>query len=614
MTFGNPLLLWLLVPVAALALADALGRTAARRTWPQIFRVRAHLAGFAPLPGEQARTVRWRLCLGLALLVGALASPRAGYVRQPLDQAPREVVVALDLSRSMLARDVRPSRLDHAKLLTSALLERSAGDRLGLVLFSASAYLQLPLSDDYQIFAEMLPDLSPDYFPQSGTNYTAMLTASLGAFSQTGDAERFLVVLSDGEAFDPDWRAAQAELAKRGIRVVGIGIGTSGGDLMPTDAGLVRDARGAEAVSRLRSATLEELAKATGGTFAAGNSWIDIAALLKTPPAPDAKKNVTYKVDPSRLVERYHWLALPALLLLAWSFWCELPVRPSTREVRRASTAPRNNAPGLRRLGNAAALFAVAALVVVTSSLHSQDLAEQDVEGEQDENSPLRSLAALVSQRITGMLAKPEPGAEDCVSLVIDIIAYCDNTLRARQRFPISIIDDANRAIDWGERLDPRGGNWPQLRRDLQALLKAVQEPWQTTRPDAAGKAEMALGYDPLSEMKEDKHSAGLRGADPSQAGELENAKNNFAAQSAFGEMNDGAAKPSQDAGLPPVASDQQVVGGRKTAADEEREEHPELVLPLQRLEHVRRSDTPAKLFQMLDGKRPSTVSQLPAW
>jgi Ca-activated chloride channel family protein len=133
----------------------------------------------------------------------------------------------------MLAKDVKPSRLDHVKLLTSALISKSAGDRFGLLLFSASAYLQLPLSNDYDILADMLPNLSPDYFPVSGTNYEAMLKCALTTFSSAGDAERFLVVLSDGEAFDKAWKTIIPDLKERNIHVIGLGVGTPGGGLIP---------------------------------------------------------------------------------------------------------------------------------------------------------------------------------------------------------------------------------------------------------------------------------------------------------------------------------------------------------------------------------------------
>src|SRR5690606_28077783 len=110
--------------------------------------------------------VRWRLWLGCILAIGAFARPQWGRVDEPVFEQAREILIAVDLSRSMLAPDVTPTRLDRAKLLITSLLERLAGERVGLVVFSGTAFLQSPLSADYEILREFLPSLTPDYLPQ----------------------------------------------------------------------------------------------------------------------------------------------------------------------------------------------------------------------------------------------------------------------------------------------------------------------------------------------------------------------------------------------------------------------------------------------------------------
>ena len=165
-----------------------------------------------------------------------------------------------------------------------------------------------------------------------------------------------------------------------------------------------------------------------------------------------------------------------------------------------------------------------------------------------DVSSPLVSTASLVAERIVKLLANPKPNANDCVSLVIDIVNYCEQMHRARQRFPVSIIDDALKAVDWGERLEKEGGDWVMLRTNLNNLLAADLEPWKTAAPEAKGKVAMELGYQPGSEMKNDRRKS--RGG---------------------------------------------VVQDVVDATD--------LALPLLKLEQVRRQDQPARLFQMLEGK-----------
>lgn len=555
MTFSHPHAFWLLAVLAGAALLDRVKRETNQLACPRIPRLRAHATSI-DFPKEQTRReFRWRLWLGCALLVVALAGPRLGYVREADEKGSREVVVAFDLSRSMLARDVKPSRLDHAKLLTSALISRAAGDRIGLVLFSSSAYLQLPLSNDYDILAEMLPNLAPDYFPVSGTNYGAMLKSALTAFGTTGNAERYLVVLSDGEAFDQEWRTFIPELKQRGIHVIGLGVGTPGGSLIPEGNRAIRDANGLEVLTRLEPATLQALANETGGSYHRADTYVDINALLSAPISADANA-ASFKLSQTRMVERYRWALVPAIILLALSFWRDFPVHPSMRLVRLPAT-PRAKST-LRPGAVAAALVVVA--ITLAPPLRSQDEDEQQKEQSENANTPMRSLANLVTQRISGMLASPAPNANDCVSLVIDIVNYCEQMLRAHQRFPVSIIDDAHRAINWGEQMEPAGGDWPKLRATLDELLKADTEPWKTTRPDAAGKVAMKLGYDPATEMKEDRRA--------SRGGAVEEVTN---------------------------------------AAD--------LALPLLKLDQVRRQDQPARLFQMLEGKnRQLAPITAPQW
>ncbi|RRJ99699.1 VWA domain-containing protein [Opitutaceae bacterium TAV3] len=166
---------------------------------------------------------RWRLALGLALAATALARPQWGRVEQPVFEQAREILIAIDLSRSMMADDIKPSRLERARLLTQSLLDQLTGERIGLLVFSGTAFLQSPLSSDYEILREFLPELGPDYLPQGGTNYSALLHTALDSFS-TGEADRFLVILSDGEADPADpWRPLADTCKDRGIHIIGLG-------------------------------------------------------------------------------------------------------------------------------------------------------------------------------------------------------------------------------------------------------------------------------------------------------------------------------------------------------------------------------------------------------
>jgi len=611
MSLGQPHALWLLLLVAALALLDGLRQGVVAARWPGIMRLWAGRERVDLDVTIKPPRVRWRFWLGLALLVVALAGPRYGFVEVPVGEQTKEVMIALDLSRSMLARDVKPSRLDHAKLLIQGLLDKLSGERVGLVLFAGTSYLQLPLSVDYDILAGLLPNLSPDYFPQGGTNFRAMLETSLAAYSPTDGVQRVLVVLSDGEAFDDAWKPLVAQLKQRGVRLVTLGVGTSAGALIPLGRdGVVRDATGAEVVSKLKAATLEEMAKATGGLYAPAPSWVNVVDLLKRVGTAEPKATAFVK-DQTRLVERYAWVLVPALILLALSFWRELPVRPRARDVRLPVAKPVAARP---RAAFVAGLVTLSLLSLVLVG-YAQDAAENEDPNSPAARTPMATLGAMVGRRIEQILAKPKPESFDCVSLAIDLIAYMENNLKARQRFPVSVPDDALRAVALGEALDRTGGDWPKLRAEIDTLARANREPWQTARPDAAGKAALTPSFDPAHDMIE-SNGRGEVGFNPSDSnaasGEPDETKAKFAANSAFGSLAANSAAP--DPGPPPPPANMQVVGNERTAADQERDEHPELILPLQKLDHVRSQDAPAKLFQMLEGTRHDLVSQGPDW
>ena len=239
MIFYWPHLLWLLVPVVVLAVGDAIrrGNGESARHWPKILRAWAGARHAAV--GDDHRQTRGRLLLwlGLALGVVALARPQWGRVEEPVFDQSREIVIALDLSRSMLAPDVRPSRLERARLLIQGLLDGLRGERVGLVVFAGTAFLQVPLSADYEVLNEFLPSLNPAFMPVVGTDYEAMLRAVLDAFSASGTADRYLIILSDGESQTDAWRDLVDNLRTKNIRVIGLGVGTTQGAFIPDEAG-----------------------------------------------------------------------------------------------------------------------------------------------------------------------------------------------------------------------------------------------------------------------------------------------------------------------------------------------------------------------------------------
>ena len=209
MNFALPHVLWFcLIPLGLLLWELTRARRAAELAPPKILRAEAGLDSLLlstsrSAPSTSASHARLYFFAGLLLAIVALARPQWGRVDEPVFDQSREILIAIDLSRSMLTPDVRPSRLDRAKLLTQSLLEKLSGERVGLVSFAGTAFLQSPLSSDYEILREFLPAMGPDFLPEGGTNYRALLETSLAAFG-SGTADRFLIVLSGGEPTDDD--------------------------------------------------------------------------------------------------------------------------------------------------------------------------------------------------------------------------------------------------------------------------------------------------------------------------------------------------------------------------------------------------------------------------
>lgn len=338
MTFEHPQLLWLCAIPLLLGILEM-----ARRRRPhdehregKILHAEArhdHVLLRDAVTHREWRPSRWRFYLAVMFLVGAFARPQWGKIEEPVVEQSREILIAIDLSRSMLAPDIKPTRLERGKLLIQSLLERLKGERVGLAVFSGTAFLQSPLSSDYSVLREFLPELNPEYLPEGGTNYSALLQTALGSFSDDGQAGRYLIVLSDGEATDEEWRAQVEELKRRGIRVIGLGVGTSAGAMIPdSKGGFVKDEQGAVVLSRLEPATLRELAESTGGVYSDASTWVDLPSILQQTVA-QGERGTFQETTRQRRVERFQWLLAPACLLFLWSILRELPIRPQPRSL-----------------------------------------------------------------------------------------------------------------------------------------------------------------------------------------------------------------------------------------------------------------------------------------
>jgi len=634
MTFATPQLLWLLIIPAALALWE-LTRTRrnAAVTRPKILRAEAGADSLelSALNSQLSTPRRTRprvwLFLGLALAVFALARPQYGRIDEPVFDQSREILLAVDLSRSMLTPDVKPSRLDRAKLLITSLLERLAGERLGLVVFSGTAFLQSPLSADYEILREFLPNLGPDFLPEGGTNYSALIQTSLAAFNQTASADRFLIILSDGEATDDTWRAAAEELKKKNIRVLGLGIGTASGAMIPDGPNaFVKDERGAVVLSKLEPATLRDLADLTGGVYRDASAWVDLASLIQSTVEAGQKGKFMEK-NSVRLVERYQWPLAAALLCLVASFWREFPVRPKPRVLG----APRRTTPPILSPANTAALCFLL-LSMVSSPLSAQlqrqatGVTESDPaaapEKSKIENpeSKIPNPADALTSIVTRLAAAPERSGRDWAELARETVNWGQRLQSGQQPVAPGPVNDALAAVTAGSALDPNTADWPKLREELNALLQKPDEKNQDDQKQDQEKKDQKdqNQSQDKNQQQQDKNKSKDDKSDPSQDQKGDPSQNSDDkneskdspenpdskppegkdGQQAFGDMKDKESSPPP----PPPEGDTQQVGGQPDQKPADANADPALAMPLQKLEQLRNQDSPAKLFRLMQG------------
>lgn len=273
MTFAHPqfLLALLLVPVAAVFLLWA-GRQRQRA----LARLGDPLLIQRLSAAVNRRGRRWQAALGLfalAMLLIAIARPQWGSKIEQIDQQGLQVMVALDVSQSMLAQDIQPSRLDRAKLEIRDLTAQLNGDEIGIVPFSGAAFVQVPLTSDYSTALNYLRDAGPGLISRPGTVIGDAIRTATAAFDPKLASQKVLVVMTDGEDVESDPLAAAKEAAEQGVLIYTIGFGTSEGELVPqTDAsgrvvGYKQDAQGNPVVSRMDAATLQAIAEFAGGQY-----------------------------------------------------------------------------------------------------------------------------------------------------------------------------------------------------------------------------------------------------------------------------------------------------------------------------------------------------------
>lgn len=276
------------------------------------------LRSIAPDTGKTRRKIKAALALAALVFISlSLAGPQYGYHWREVERKGVDIIIALDCSKSMLADDISPTRLDRAKREVYDLLTLLEGDRVGLVAFAGTAFMQCPLTLDYEAFYLFLKTLTPEYLPIGGTDLVAAIEAATGGFDET-ESEKAVILITDGEntgGRDPLDAAREAE--KNGIKIFCIGVGSEDGVPVPDGEGGFRKNRGEIVLTKLDEETLKRTAVTTGGTYVrsvAGDMDLDA---IYTNEIRAKMESATLESGRKRVWEdRYQWLLAPAILIL----------------------------------------------------------------------------------------------------------------------------------------------------------------------------------------------------------------------------------------------------------------------------------------------------------
>ena len=380
MSLGAPEWLWglLLIPLLIVLFVRAERRGLKRLQQFVSARLLPQLAGTVNRP---RRIIRFGLLLlGLALAILSLAQPRWGYTFEDVKRKGLDLLIAVDTSRSMLSNDVQPNRLERVKLAIQDLIGELQGDRVGLIAFAGRAFLQAPLTIDYDAVIEAVNDLDTKTIPEGGTNISSAITLATQSFGKSAMGNRALIIFTDGEELSGDALKTAKAAADAGVRIFTVGLGTPQGSLIPVtgdngETSFVKDINGQVVKSKLDDKRLREVAEATDGFYLhlengpRSMQQVQSEGLAKM---QAAEMDVRLSRRP---IERYEWPLGAALIALALSIL--IPERkrarargylPAMQAMQAGVPAPARNVPHRMAGGPAKAAGAAAVLLMLLCS------------------------------------------------------------------------------------------------------------------------------------------------------------------------------------------------------------------------------------------------------
>ncbi len=220
--------------------------------------------------------------IALFFFIIGLTRPQLGARLKERESKGVEVMIALDVSNSMLAEDYSPNRLERAKLAISRLVDKLQGDRIGLIVFAGQSFVQLPITTDYVSAKIFLNTINTESVPVQGTALADAITSAARSFSTQSEKSRAIILITDGEDHEGDAIQAAKAVAEEGIKIYCVGVGSAEGKPIPINGELMKDSNGEIVVTKLDETILREIAGIGGGQYVrAGNSEFGLNPIIE---------------------------------------------------------------------------------------------------------------------------------------------------------------------------------------------------------------------------------------------------------------------------------------------------------------------------------------------
>lgn len=332
--FDAPIYLWLLLIIPVLVMIRMFVNHRQKKRLKKFGDLKL-LKALMPNVSRFRPMVKFGLLLGaLAVLILMLARPQMGTRISHEKRNGIEAIICMDISNSMKAEDVAPSRLDKSKMLVENLTENFTNDKLGLVVFAGDAFVQLPITSDYVSAKMFLQNIDPSLIATQGTDIAKAITLGMRSFTQQDKIGRAIIIITDGEDHEGGAMEAAREARKKGINVFILGVGSTKGAPIPVgDGGYMADASGQTVMTALNEQMCREVAKAGSGTYIHVDNTSDAQKQLNDE-LTKLQKGETNSVIYSEYDEQFQAFGILAILLLIAEI-CVLEARnPLLRNVR----------------------------------------------------------------------------------------------------------------------------------------------------------------------------------------------------------------------------------------------------------------------------------------